>query len=61
MEDKYVHSIEQHTIQQIPLNARYGKARDLFTLWFGGNLMLLTFVTGSVSVTIFINLLSLLF
>lgn len=53
MEDKYVHSIEQHTIQQIPLNARYGKARDLFTLWFGGNLMLLTFVTGSVSVTIF--------
>ncbi len=53
MEDKYVHSIEQHTIQQIPLNARYGKARDLFTLWFGGNLMLLTFVTGSVSVTHF--------
>ena len=48
MEDKYIHSIEQHTIQQIPLNARYGKARDLFTLWFGGNLMLLTFVTGSV-------------
>ena len=53
MQDRHIYSIEQHTIQQIPLNERHGKARDLFTLWFGSNLMLLTFVTGSLSITIF--------
>ncbi|MCU4539521.1 cytosine permease [Acinetobacter bereziniae] len=53
MQEQPVHSIEQHTIQQIPLNERHGRPLDLFTLWFGGNLMLLTFVTGSLSVIIF--------
>jgi NCS1 family nucleobase:cation symporter-1 len=46
-------SLEQNTIQEIPLDQRHGKARDLFTLWFGGNLMLLTVVTGALSVTVF--------
>jgi NCS1 family nucleobase:cation symporter-1 len=41
------------TIQPIPLNERHGRARDLFTVWFGANLMLLTVVTGGLAVTQF--------
>jgi NCS1 family nucleobase:cation symporter-1 len=45
--------IEQHTIYQIPLNHRHGKAFHLFTLWFGTNLTVLTIVTGALSTTVF--------
>jgi NCS1 family nucleobase:cation symporter-1 len=45
--------IEQHTIYQIPLDARHGKAHQLFTLWFGANLNVLTIVTGALATTIF--------
>jgi nucleobase:cation symporter-1, NCS1 family len=45
--------IEQHTIYQIPLDERHGKARQLFTLWFGANLNVLTVVTGALATTIF--------
>jgi purine-cytosine permease-like protein len=45
--------IEQHTIYQIPLDQRHGKARQLFTLWFGANLNVLTVVTGALATTIF--------
>ena len=45
--------IEQHTIYQIPLDQRHGKARQLFTLWFGANLNVLTVVTGALGTTIF--------
>ena len=45
--------IEQHTIYQIPLEQRHGKARQLFTLWFGANLNVLTVVTGALATTIF--------
>src|SRR5579871_5600937 len=45
--------IEQHTIYQIPLDQRHGKARQLFTLWFGANLNILTVVTGALATTIF--------
>jgi NCS1 family nucleobase:cation symporter-1 len=45
--------IEQHTIYQIPLGERHGKARQLFTLWFGANLNVLTVVTGALATTIF--------
>ena len=45
--------IERHTIFQIPLDQRHGKARQLFTLWFGANLNVLTVVTGALATTIF--------
>jgi len=45
--------IERHTIYQIPLDERHGKARQLFTLWFGANLNVLTVVTGALATTIF--------
>lgn len=45
--------IELHTIYQIPLDERHGKARQLFTLWFGANLNVLTVVTGALATTIF--------
>ena len=41
------------TIQPIPLNERHGRAGDLFTVWFGSNLMLLTVVTGELAVAEF--------
>lgn len=45
--------VEQHTIYQIPLGQRHGNARQLFTLWFGANLNVLTVVTGALATTIF--------
>ena len=45
--------LEISTIQPIPDAQRHGKARDLFTVWFGSNLMLLTIVTGGLAVTVF--------
>src|SRR6202035_417762 len=45
--------IEQHTIYQIPLDQRHGKARHLFTLWLGANLNVLTVVTGALATTLF--------
>jgi NCS1 family nucleobase:cation symporter-1 len=45
--------LEYSTIRPIPLDARHGTAGDLFTIWFGSNLMLLTIVTGGLAVTVF--------
>jgi NCS1 family nucleobase:cation symporter-1 len=45
--------IEQHTIYQIPLDQRHGKARHLFTLWVGANINVLTVVTGALATTLF--------
>jgi NCS1 family nucleobase:cation symporter-1 len=45
--------LEIATIQPIPLDERHGKARDLFTVWFGSNVQLLTIVTGGLAVTVF--------
>src|SRR5216684_4415458 len=45
--------LEISTIQPIPREERHGTARDLFTVWFGSNLMLLTIVTGGLAVTVF--------
>ena len=45
--------LEINTIQQIPIDQRHGRARDLFTVWFGTNLQLLTIVTGGLAVTVF--------
>ncbi len=46
-------SVELSTIQPIPLSERHGKPRDLFTIWFGSNIMLLTVITGALAVSIF--------
>jgi len=45
--------LEISTIQPIAHSERHGTARDLFTVWFGSNLMLLTIVTGGLAVTVF--------
>jgi NCS1 family nucleobase:cation symporter-1 len=45
--------LEDSTIQPIEVTERHGKARDLFTIWFGSNIMLLTIVTGSLAVSVF--------
>jgi nucleobase:cation symporter-1, NCS1 family len=44
---------EISTIRPIPAGERHGTARDLFTVWFGTNFMLLTIVTGGLAVTVF--------
>ncbi|PIJ50417.1 cytosine permease [Erwinia sp. OLTSP20] len=48
-----VSAVELSTIQPIPLSERHGKPRDLFTIWFGSNIMLLTVITGSLAVSVF--------
>ncbi len=45
--------LEIRTIQPIALDARHGRAADLFTVWFGSNVQLLTIATGALSVTVF--------
>jgi hypothetical protein len=45
--------LESNTIQPIALDERHGTAKDLFTIWFGVNIMLLTIVTGALSVSVF--------
>ncbi|MCV7423611.1 cytosine permease [Mycobacterium yunnanensis] len=46
-------SVESRTIEHIPVDERHGRARDLFTVWFGSNIMLLTIITGALSTTVF--------
>ncbi|QNQ54890.1 purine-cytosine permease family protein [Serratia liquefaciens] len=45
--------IEKHTIGYIPPEERHGKVRDLFTLWFGGNIAPLPIVTGALGIQLF--------
>ena len=45
--------IEKHTIGYVPPQDRHGKGRDLFTLWFGGNIAPLPIVTGALGVQLF--------
>jgi NCS1 family nucleobase:cation symporter-1 len=45
--------LELSTIQPIALDQRHGRARDLFTVWFGSNIMLLTITTGALAVSVF--------
>jgi len=51
--DEQATRLEINTIHPIPLDQRHGKARDLFTIWSGTNLQLLTIVTGGLAVTVF--------
>lgn len=46
-------SVERRTIDHVPVDERHGRARDLFTVWFGSNIMLLTIITGALSTTVF--------
>ncbi|MEV0084731.1 cytosine permease [Saccharopolyspora sp. NPDC050642] len=46
-------SIESATIQPIPLDQRHGTNRDMFTIWFGTNIMVLSIVTGALATTLF--------
>jgi nucleobase:cation symporter-1, NCS1 family len=52
-QQEQVTRLEISTIQPIALDQRHGNARDLFTVWFGSNIMLLTVVTGGLAVTVF--------
>ncbi|MGW1679167.1 purine-cytosine permease family protein [Saccharopolyspora sp. NPDC002376] len=45
--------IESATIQPIPLDQRHGTNRDMFTIWFGTNIMVLAVVTGALATTLF--------
>jgi nucleobase:cation symporter-1, NCS1 family len=45
--------IEQRTIAQVPSEERHGRVRDLFTIWFGSNVMLLTIVTGALATSVY--------
>ena len=51
--DSRAATLELSTIQPIASDQRHGRARDLFTIWFGSNIMLLTVVTGALAVTVF--------
>jgi NCS1 family nucleobase:cation symporter-1 len=53
MGSEQITRLEISTIQPIALNERHGTSRDLFTVWFGSNIMLLTVITGGLSVTAF--------
>lgn len=46
-------TLEQQTIEPIPVNARYGNARGLFAIWFGMNMTPLTVVTGATASAVF--------
>src|ERR1700760_316393 len=45
--------VEARTIDHIPVTERHGTARNLFTIWFGGNIMLLTVATGVVATAVY--------
>ncbi|MEB3370918.1 purine-cytosine permease family protein [Saccharopolyspora mangrovi] len=45
--------MEIRTIDHIPEDERHGRARNLFTVWFGSNIMLLTVATGVVATTVY--------
>ncbi len=45
--------IESNTINQIPPDERHGKPGDLFAIWFGANIMMLTIATGALAPTIY--------
>lgn len=49
--------VEKHTIDYIPEEERFGKASDLFPVWFGANMNMTTLVTGAVIVSLGLNLL----
>lgn len=51
--DSPTEALEFRTIDHVPETERHGRARNLFTVWFGSNIMLLTVATGVVSTVVF--------
>ncbi|MDR5733917.1 cytosine permease [Caballeronia sp. LZ025] len=45
--------VEQQTIYAVPAEARHGSFKDLFTIWFGSNINMLTIITGALGTTLF--------
>lgn len=45
--------VEARTIEHIPETERHGKTRNLFTIWFGANIMLLTMASGSIATAVY--------
>lgn len=45
--------VESRTIDYIPEDERHGKARNLFTIWFGGNIMMLSIATGLLATAVY--------
>lgn len=46
------HAVEQHSIDYIPESERGGAPHSLFTLWFAGNMNVVTVLTGSLGVVL---------
>ncbi|GAA1012837.1 allantoin permease [Acrocarpospora pleiomorpha] len=46
-------ALEIRTIEPIPITERHGRASQLFTIWFGSNIMLLTIATGLLGTLVF--------
>ena len=47
--------VEQRSIDYIPDSERHGKARDLFNIWFSGNMQLTPVMTGAVAISLGLN------
>ncbi|MCV7228115.1 purine-cytosine permease family protein [Mycolicibacterium komossense] len=47
---------EQRSIEYVPHHERHGRARSLFTLWFGANLQVTAIAAGAISVSIGLSL-----
>lgn len=45
--------VEARTTEHIPVTERHGKASDLFPIWFGSNMMLLTIATGVLATAVY--------
>jgi NCS1 family nucleobase:cation symporter-1 len=48
--------VEQRSIDYIPDSERHGKARDLFNIWFSGNMQLTPVMTGAVAISLGLNI-----
>ena len=48
-----VFGVEQQTIYAVPAAQRHGRFKNLFTIWFGSNITMLTIITGALGTTVF--------
>lgn len=49
-------SIEQRSVEFVPIDERHGSVRNLFTLWFGANMQVTAIVAGALNVAIGLSL-----
>ncbi|WP_427924037.1 purine-cytosine permease family protein [Streptomyces sp. cg40] len=49
-------SPERRSVEFVPHQARYGRSRSLFTLWFGANMQVTTIAAGALNVSIGLSL-----